>query len=223
MVHVSVGVYTFLLPIAIIVTVVVFFIYKAIYDKHTNQVLESGGTKKRKWIAPWGLALIVLGAQLLMVAGVMFPLSMFMIDQNVGYSVHELSDDDPMQFDVSDSVMFVIDDSNYQEVTKFSDEGITVTIYKQQRKDDTEYFVFIGEIEKQSDEPINAYVCLDTNSQTYQAQIWMPSTSESSKAYFKAEVMTGADSPSSLRIAVGYGDSMNPETDDLPQDIKIVF
>ena len=220
---ITVSVSTLLIPIILVITVAVFFIYKRFYDKHTNQVLESGEAKKRKWLAPWGLALIVLGAQLVLVAGFMFPLSMFMIDQNVDYSVHELSDDDPMRFDVSDSVMFVIDDSNYQEVTKFSDEGITVTIYKQQRKDDTEYYVFIGEIEKQSDEPINAYFCLDMNSQTYQAQTWMPSKSESSKAYFKAEVMTGADSPSSLRIAVGYGDSMNPETDDLPQDIKIVF
>ena len=63
-----------LLPTIIIITVAAFFIYKIFYDKHTNKVLESGEPQKRKWVAPWALALIVLGAQLLIVAGVMFPI-----------------------------------------------------------------------------------------------------------------------------------------------------
>ena len=77
----TVSVSTLLIPIIVVITVAVFFIYKAVYDKHTNQILESGETKKRKWIAPWGLALIVLGAQLILVAGFMFPASLFMINK----------------------------------------------------------------------------------------------------------------------------------------------
>ena len=216
---VSIGVFTFLIPIILLISIAVFFIYKVFYDKHTNKVLEGSETKKKKWIAPWGLALIVLGAQLLLVAGIMFPLSMLMVD----HSVIEVSEECPVNLDLSDSVKFVIDDSNYHEVTRFSDEGITVTIYKQQRTDDNEYYVFIGEIEKQSYEQLNAYFCLEKDCLSYAIQTWMPSNSDSSKAYFKAEVLTGADSPSSLRIAVGYGNSFDPNKDNPPQDIKLVF
>ena len=119
---VSISVSTLLFPMIIIITLAVFFIYKAFYDKHTNKVLEGSETKKKKWIAPWGLALIVLGAQLILVAGFMFPLSMLMVD----HSVVELSEDSPMHFDVSDSVKFVIDESNYGSGTTFNDDGITV-------------------------------------------------------------------------------------------------
>ena len=65
-----------LVPTIIIITAAAFFIYKAIFDKHTNKVLESGETPKHRWIAPWALTLIVLGAQLLIVAGIMFPISL---------------------------------------------------------------------------------------------------------------------------------------------------
>ena len=76
----SLGLFIFVVPVILIITVFSFFIYKSCYDKHTNKVLEEGETKKRKWVAPWGFALIVLGVQLVLIAGIMFPLSMLMVD-----------------------------------------------------------------------------------------------------------------------------------------------
>jgi hypothetical protein len=35
--------------------------------------------------------------------------------------------------------------------------------------------------------------------------------------------MTGADKPTSLRVAVDYGDSIDINSGDLPQDIKLSF
>ncbi len=215
----TVSVSTLLIPIIVVITVAVFFIYKAVYDKHTNQILESGETKKRKWIAPWGLALIVLGAQLILVAGFMFPASMLMFD----HTVVELSESNPMHFDLSDSVQFVINESNYDEGTTFSDEGITATIYRQERTDKNEYYVILGEVDKQKQESMFVYVCLGTDGRDYECETFIPVISDSSKAYFKCEVLTGTDKPSSLRVAVGYGDSFDHNSDNLPQDIKLVF
>ncbi|MDY6339629.1 MAG: hypothetical protein SPL61_08330 [Saccharofermentans sp.] len=215
----TVSVSTLLIPIIVVITVAVFFIYKAVYDKHTNQILESGETKKRKWIAPWGLALIVLGAQLILVAGFMFPASMLMFD----HTVVELSESNPMHFDLSDSVQFVINESNYDEGTTFTDEGITVTIYSQKRTDEHEYYVILGEIEKQKTDPTYVYVCLGTDNGDFESESYIPVTTDSSKAYFKCEVMTGADKPTSLRVAVDYGDSIDKNSGDLQQDIKLNF
>lgn len=216
---VSISVFTFLIPTILLIALAVFFIYKSFYDKHTTKVLESGGSVKRKWIAPWGLALIVLGAQLILVAGFMFPASMLMFD----HTVVELSESNPMHFDLSDSVQFVINESNYDEGTTFTDEGITVTIYSQKRTDEHEYYVILGEIEKQKTDPTYVYVCLGTDNGDFESESYIPVTTDSSKAYFKCEVMTGADKPTSLRVAVDYGDSIDKNSGDLPQDIKLSF
>lgn len=216
---VSISVFTFLIPTILLIALAVFFIYKSFYDKHTTKVLESGGSVKRKWIAPWGLALIVLGAQLILVAGFMFPASMLMFD----HTVVELSESNPMHFDLSDSVQFVINESNYDEGTTFTDEGITVTIYSQKRADEHEYYVILGEIEKQKTDPTYVYVCLGTDNGDFESESYIPVTTDSSKAYFKCEVMTGADKPTSLRVAVDYGDSIDKNSGDLPQDIKLSF
>ncbi|MEE5990689.1 MAG: hypothetical protein V3G41_08425 [Lachnospiraceae bacterium] len=216
---VSISVFTFLIPTILLIALAVFFIYKSFYDKHTTKVLESGGSVKRKWIAPWGLALIVLGAQLILVAGFMFPASMLMFD----HTVVELSESNPMHFDLSDSVQFVINESNYDEGTTFTDEGITVTIYSQKRTDEHEYYVILGEIEKQKKDPTYVYVCLGTDNGDFESESYIPVTTDSSKAYFKCEVMTGADKPTSLRVAVDYGDSIDKNSGDLPQDIKLSF
>lgn len=216
---VSISVFTFLIPTILLIALAVFFIYKSFYDKHTTKVLESGGSVKRKWIAPWGLALIVLGAQLILVAGFMFPASMLMFD----HTVVKLSESNPMHFDLSDSVQFVINESNYDEGTTFTDEGITVTIYSQKRADEHEYYVILGEIEKQKTDPTYVYVCLGTDNGDFESESYIPVTTDSSKAYFKCEVMTGADKPTSLRVAVDYGDSIDKNSGDLPQDIKLSF
>lgn len=216
---VSISIFTFLIPTILLIALAVFFIYKSFYDKHTTKVLESGGSVKRKWIAPWGLALIVLGAQLILVAGFMFPASMLMFD----HTVVELSESNPMHFDLSDSVQFVINESNYDEGTTFTDEGITVTIYSQKRTDEHEYYVILGEIEKQKTDPTYVYVCLGTDNGDFESESYIPVTTDSSKAYFKCEVMTGADKPTSLRVAVDYGDSIDKNSRDLPQDIKLSF
>ena len=126
---VSIGVYTILFPMIVIITVAAFFIYEAIYDKHTNKVQESGEADKRKWIAPWGMALIVLGAQLLLAASVMLPISMLMIDPGTQETNLELSSENPVLFDISDGAMFQPDEDNYTEESTLNEDGIEISIY----------------------------------------------------------------------------------------------
>ncbi len=81
----------------------------------------------------------------------------------------------------------------------------------------------LGEIEKQKADPTFVYVCLGTDNGNFESESYIPVTTDSSKAYFKCEIMTGADKPTSLRVAVDYGDSIDINSGDLPQDIKLSF
>ena len=216
MAHVSIGVYTLLLPFALVITVATFFIYKAFYDKHTNQVLESGEAKKRKWIAPWGLALIVLGTQLLLVAGVMFPLSMFMYQTNTEEQRITVTNDQPFQIDISDSVKFVIDDTNYEEVSEMSEDGITITVYK--NSNEKNYFVFLGEIEKESNEPLSVFIDYDTDEGGVVCMASMLDNSKTSKVYFKFECLKEMDKQNSIRVGIVNGKVDEMSGDEIKYD-----
>lgn len=216
MAHVSIGVYTLLLPFALVITVATFFIYKAFYDKHTNQVLESGEAKKRKWIAPWGLALIVLGTQLLLVAGVMFPLSMFMYQTNTEEQRITVTNDQPFQIDISDSVKFVIDDTNYEEVSEMSEDGITITVYK--NSNEKNYFVFLGEIEKESNEPLSVFIDYDTDEGGVVCMASMLDNSQTSKVYFKFECLKEMDKQNSIRVGIVNGKVDEMSGDEIKYD-----
>lgn len=218
---VTVGVFTFLIPIIIVITLAVYFIYKRYYDRHTNKVLESGETKKRKWIAPWGLTLIVLGAQLVLVAGVMFPLSMFMYVPNQGSQVVEVSDDMPLKFDVSDSVQFVINDSIFDEVTSLTEDGVKVTVYKRINSNDKDYYVFLGETDKDSDEALCIYIDYENNGRNTDCMAGIPDNSNTSKVYFKCEVMAEPDTPGSIRVGIKSGSVYEMTSEELKFDKKV--
>ncbi len=220
----TISVSTLLIPVILVITIAVFFIYKAFYDKHTNQVLESGETKKRKWIAPWGLALIVLGAQLVLVAGLMFPIYMFTVDSSTVAS-SQLSSDMPLTFDVNDKERFVIDDSYYEEVTTLSEDGITVTIYKSPSESEMYYYVFLGEIEKERNWPMS--LCIKFENAGHDASLICELTAvcDGDKAYFKCEALAEPDVPASLFIGIKNGPigGMSSDFTDFDKDVKLVF
>ena len=200
---VSVGVYTLLLPLALVITVAAFFIYKAFYDKHNNKVLESGETNKRKWLAPWVLALIILGTQLLLVAGIMFPVSMFMVQPDSQETDLELSEENPVLFDISDSVVYQIDESRFKAIKTQSVDGITVTVYRDKEARENHQYIILGEIEKGSHEPQSIYMNYEVNN-SIKASCLTGSTgnSDTTKTYLKCEVLKDDGVPATISVGV---------------------
>ena len=198
----SISILVFLIPTILIITVAAFFIYKAVFDKHTNKVLESGDTKKRKWIAPWGLALIVFFAQLLLVAGIVYPLSMFSTYSGSKETGFEICEDYPCDFDISDSV-YSIDESKYTVISKQTEDGITYTVYKNNDSKDKEQFVVLGELEKEPKDGLSLYLKYLVNGEDKAS--FMCSYSENndlSKVYFKCEVIKSPYTATSLMVGV---------------------
>ena len=217
MIIVSVAVFTLLIPIIIVITLAVYFIYKRYYDRHTNKVLETGKTNSRKWIAPWSLTLIVLGAQLVLIAGVMFPMSMYMYNTD---QVVELSEDMPIAFDVSDSVQFVINDSNFDEVTSLTEDGVKITVYKRINSNDKDYYVFLGETDKGSDEALSIYIDYENNGQNTDCMAGIPNNN-TSKVYFKFEVLGEPDTPGSIRVGIKSGSVYEMTSEELKFDKEV--
>ena len=222
---VSIGVYTILFPMIVIITVAAFFIYKAIYDKHTNKVLESGETDKRKWIAPWGLALIVLGAQLLLAASVMLPISMLMIDPGTQETNLELSSENPVLFDISDGAMFQPDEDNYTEESTLNEDGIKISVYHNKNAKDINKFILIGEIEKEPYEPVGIYIFYENDNIEGSCMSGITANDDSSKVYFKCEVLKKLDTPASIKVGIknGHADQMSSEEKLFDREVKLVF
>ena len=222
---VSIGVYTILFPMIVIITVAAFFIYKAIYDKHTNKVLESGEADKRKWIAPWGMALIVLGAQLLLAASVMFPISMLMIDPGTQETNLELSSENPVLFDISDGAMFLADEENYTEESTLTEDGIKIIIYHNKNAGDNNKFILIGEIEKEPYEPVGIYIFYENDGIDGCCMSGITANDDSSKVYFKCEVLKKTDTPAYMVVGIKNGQvtNMSGNEIDFDKDVKLVF
>ena len=204
----SISILIFLLPTIVIVTVAAFFIYKIFYDKHTNKVLESGETKKRRWIAPWALALIVLGAQLLLVAGVMFPVTLFMFDQG-GARYVETTEDNPLNVDVSDTIKFVLYDQAYYSTGVLENEGVTIECYSKDFDDRSSNYIFIGTIEcEKINGPVNVSAELvNKDNECYATAecTLMNVSSDTDVIYFMCEChVEGGESPE-LNVGVNYG------------------
>lgn len=226
MAMVSVGVYTLIFPMIVVITVAAFFIYKIFYDKHTNKVLESGETKKRKWIAPWGVALIIFGLQLVILAGIMFPLSMFMFKREASETNLELSEENPILFDISDSVMYQIDDKRYECVSLLSQDGITLYVYRKTGDDEYNQFIILGEIEKDPHEPVSVYLlCEKDNNLMGCCMVGSSENDESENVYFKCELIKGKDTPASIRVGLKNGivHEMNSDETDFDKDVKLEF
>ncbi len=226
MAMVSVGVYTLIFPMIVVITVAAFFIYKIFYDKHTNKVLESGETKKRKWIAPWGVALIIFGLQLVILAGIMFPLSMFMFKREASETNLELSEENPILFDISDSVMYQIDDKRYECVSSLSQDGVTFYVYRKTGDNENNQFIILGEIEKDPHEPVSVYLlCEKDNNLTGCCMVGVSENDETGKVYFKCELLKGKDTPASIRVGLKNGivHEMNSDETDFDKDVKLEF
>ena len=226
MAMVSVGVYTLIFPMIVVITVAAFFIYKIFYDKHTNRVLESGETKKRKWIAPWGVALITFGLQLVFLAGIMFPLSMFMFKREASETNLELSEENPILFDISDSVMYQIDDKRYECVSSLSQDGVTFYVYRKTGDNENNQFIILGEIEKDPHEPVSVYLlCEKDNDLMGCCMLGVSENDETGNVYFKCELLKGKDTPASIRVGLKNGivHEMNSDETDFDKDVKLEF
>lgn len=54
------------LPVICLITLAVYFIYKALYNRHANRALENDGSKKsKKWVAPFVVVIITVLVQVL--------------------------------------------------------------------------------------------------------------------------------------------------------------
>lgn len=216
----SISILILLIPTIIIVTVVAFFIYKVIYDKRTNKVLESGETKKRRWIAPWALALIVLSAQLLIVAGVLFPLSLLMSDLGTKPYI-ESTEDCPVNVEVSDSVKFVLCDPAYVSEGVLENEGVTIECYRKDYSDGTTNYIFIGTIEQDIDGPVNVTANLvNSDNEMYATAAFtlMDRSSDTDVIYFICESRIEEGGGSVLNVGVNYGTTLY-----LPDESAVQF
>ena len=144
------GLLVFVLPLIAIVTVVTTIIYKNAFDRHTTKVLTEGAANKRKWIAPWGFALILLGAQLVLVAGIMFPLSMFMVNTDVGFET-VIGDEEPVPLTFDYNLYgyeYVHEDDGCELVGEGSEDLISCKMYKKDNKDGTVTVYLSGRLDK---------------------------------------------------------------------------
>ena len=139
--------------------------------------------------------------------------------------VVEVSDDMPLKFDVSDSVQFVINDSYFNEVTSMTEDGVKVTIYKRTNSNDKDYYVFLGETDKDSDEALCIYIDYENNGRNIDCMAGIPDNSNTSKVYFKCEVMAEPDTPGSVRVGIKNGTvyETSGEIMNFDKDVKLVF
>jgi len=216
----SISILVFLIPGILIFTLAAFFIYKFIYDKHTNKVLESGETKRRKWIAPWGLALIVFGAQLILALGIIIPFSLFMVDTSSNEIVLSENSDRPIDLVCSEAVSFVVEDNNYEKIGEEFNDDIEVNIFKKQIDDGIEHYIFVGTVnKKEADNVMVSVTYRGGTDYNYDATTWLPSSPDASSVNFKCEIIAG-DTPSDVQIGVVYGDQ-SKSMDEQDQAIKV--
>jgi len=189
----------FIVPVITVITVVTFFVYKKIYDKHTTKVLEDGETKKRKWLAPWALTLIVLGAQLLIVAGIMFPLSMFMIDKQAHTIQISSEQGGPVSFDFNYDAEFVHGD-DFTLVGEGSNDGITCKIYKKENEDKSVNYYFSGKLDKWEEMNNLQLIVTDESGQVFTMATYLAGAEKDKTFYFELGINVDEYRPSTITI-----------------------
>ena len=178
----SLGLFVFVVPVILIITVVAFFIYKRCYDKHTNKVLEEGETKKRKWVAPWGFALIVLGVQLVIIAGIMFPVSMLMVDT----SVHQDSNgavEIPVGYGDGYDNEYYPDEIGYMLVDKVSKDNVSCKVYQKDNEDETITYYVSGTVSGEVKDKVCEIGYDEGSARNYFMATYIPEIA-SGKAYY---------------------------------------
>jgi hypothetical protein len=112
------------------VPLVIFIVYKIIYDNHMNKVLKSeGGSTPRKWIAPWLLFVIVFMAQMILYSTGAVALAAFSLHTTTDREVSTISDTPRMNIQTSDSVTFEVDDS-YEKIDEGKTDDVDYCLYK---------------------------------------------------------------------------------------------
>lgn len=219
---VSIGLFLVLIPAIIVVTVVTLIVYKIFYDKHNNRVLESGETNKRKWIAPWGLALIVLGAQLVLAIGSVFVLSLFMLDPNSMSAEEE--ETSRVYYEFSDIKEFTVDRNLFMKCGKGIGDGITITMYKWDNPDGSVDFIFTGSVEDIEDESIYFdFSMIDENdTKNGLCTVW-PMRDDSTTLYYLIRIHADEYVPAIVTVGVGFGADFDYQRDGWARELSICY
>ena len=199
------------------ITLAVFFFYKGIYDRHTTKVLESGVAAKRKWIAPWGLALIVFLAQLMIVLSVFIPASMFMA--NTQSKVVEVDVSDHPYLDYSWEPYTV--DNSYIEVGTQKTGTASGKLYKKESSDSIVHYYFVGEADISKMDNFNMSIVYSYNKTLgYSESLVAINPEKKPVVYFKFELDMAKDQSGQLVFGFGEGNVV-----DAPENTKnkIVF
>ena len=219
---VSIGLFLVLIPAIIVVTVVTLIVYKIFYDKHNNRVLESGETNKRKWIAPWGLALIVLGAQLVLAIGSVFVLSLFMLDPNSMSAEEE--ETSRVYYEFSDIKEFTVDRNLFMKCGKGIGDGITITMYKWDNPDGSVDFIFTGSVEDIEDESIYFdFSMIDENDTKNGLSTVWPMRDDSTTLYYLVRIHVDEYVPAIVTVGVGFGADFDYQRDGWARELSICF
>ena len=198
------------------ITLAVFFFYKGIYDRHTTKVLESGVTPKRKWIAPWGLALIVFLAQLMIVLSVFIPASLFMTNKQS--KVVELSMAEHPSLDYSWEPYSVYD--GYSEVKTTKSGTVTFRLLKRENADNTVDYILTGEAEISKMDSFNMAIdYVDNDSHLFSESLFVNNEEKKDVVYFKFETQREKDKPGKIDFSFGEGPDISKNVDKLTFDL----
>ena len=218
----SIGLFVILIPAIIIVTVVTLIVYKIFYDKHNNRVLESGETNKRKWIAPWGLALIVLGVQLVLAIGSVFVLSLFMLDPNSMSAEEE--ETSRVYYEYSDIKEFTVDRNLFMKCGQGTGDGITITMYEWNNPDGSVEFIFTGSVENIDDESIYFdFSMVDDNDTKYGLSTVWPMRAGSTTFYYMVRIHVDEYVPADVTVGVGFGADFDYQRDGWAREFAIRY
>ena len=201
----SVGLIALIVPAIAIITVAAFFIYKKFYDKHTNKVFEEGSKKSRKWIAPWGFTLIVLGAQLILVAGIIYPLSMFMVknESRVDFSYGPGEGEGfPIVFDSNYDHEYHPDEIGYMLINKGSADGVDCKLYKIENDDGSLDYYISGIITGWNGDHNYELYFEDGAGRNFNMATYMPEYNDSDPYYFYLIVSVEEYNPGYFNIAI---------------------
>ena len=201
MVGAALGLLICLIPLISGITVAVFFIYKKIFDRHTTKVLQEGVTNKRKWIAPWALALIVLGVQLVLATGTMYLMSMYMVNtQAQTVTVSEEGEPMPVILYTNTTREFVHKGDGFQLVDQGANDGLSCKVYKKINEDNTVSYCFSGKLNKWHEGNKLEMTCLDEKGDMIAGSFFSSVDEKDKNCYYELRVNDGAYRPGSFVI-----------------------
>ena len=150
---------------------------------------------------------------------------MLMIDPGTQETNLELSSENPVLFDISDGAMFQSDEDNYTEESTLNEDGIEISIYHNKNAKDINKYILIGEIEKEPNEPVGIYIFYENDGIEGCCMSGITANDDSSKVYFKCEVLKKTDTQASIKVGIknGHADQMSSEEKQFDREVKLVF